>query len=99
MKIALFERNGETCVGKVSEDRNIIQRFDLSLKEFESLGVITLIGNDPPLLTEGIPIDEVSLLAPIPRPLRNIFCVGKNYLEHAHEFTSSGFDSSAKKGQ
>ena len=27
-----------------------------------------------------------------------MFCVGKNYHEHAHEFASSGFDSSAAKG-
>lgn len=39
--------------------------------------------------------DAVRLLAPIPRPARNIFCVGKNYHEHAHEFHSSGFDASA----
>ncbi len=38
------------------------------------------------------------LLAPIPRPRRNVFCVGKNYYEHAHEFSSSGFDSSAASG-
>lgn len=36
------------------------------------------------------------MLAPIPSPPRNIFCVGKNYHAHAHEFTRSGFDSSAK---
>lgn len=36
--------------------------------------------------------------APIPRPLRNIFCVGKNYFEHAQEFARSGFDSSAAAG-
>jgi len=35
------------------------------------------------------------LLAPIPRPPRNVLCVGKNYHEHAHEFTQSGYDSSA----
>ena len=34
------------------------------------------------------------LHAPIPRPRRNIFCVGKNYHEHAKEFHASGFDSS-----
>lgn len=39
---------------------------------------------------------EVQLLAPIPRPARNILCVGKNYYEHAHEFARSGFDSSSK---
>ena len=32
------------------------------------------------------------------RPRRNIFCVGKNYHEHAQEFAKSGFDSSAATG-
>ena len=36
------------------------------------------------------------LLAPIPRPSKNIFCVGKNYHEHAKEFAGSGFDASTK---
>jgi 2-keto-4-pentenoate hydratase/2-oxohepta-3-ene-1,7-dioic acid hydratase in catechol pathway len=40
----------------------------------------------------------VALEAPIPRPRRNIFCVGKNYHEHAKEFADSGFDSSAAQG-
>jgi 2-keto-4-pentenoate hydratase/2-oxohepta-3-ene-1,7-dioic acid hydratase in catechol pathway len=40
---------------------------------------------------------EVTLLAPFPRPARNIFCVGKNYHEHAREFALSGFDSTAKE--
>jgi 2-keto-4-pentenoate hydratase/2-oxohepta-3-ene-1,7-dioic acid hydratase in catechol pathway len=36
-----------------------------------------------------IPIDSVNLLAPIPRPEKNIFCVGKNYAEHAIEMGSA----------
>jgi 2-keto-4-pentenoate hydratase/2-oxohepta-3-ene-1,7-dioic acid hydratase in catechol pathway len=44
---------------------------------------------------EGIPLSEVEVGAPIPNPPRNIMCVGKNYREHAHEFTRSGFDTSA----
>lgn len=36
-----------------------------------------------------IPIEEVTLLAPIPRPSKNIFCVGKNYAEHAIEMGSA----------
>lgn len=42
-----------------------------------------------------IPLSDVRLLAPIPEPLRDVFCVGKNYPAHAAEFHSSGFDSSA----
>jgi 2-keto-4-pentenoate hydratase/2-oxohepta-3-ene-1,7-dioic acid hydratase in catechol pathway len=34
-------------------------------------------------------IEEVTLLAPIPRPNKNIFCVGKNYVEHALELGSA----------
>jgi 2-keto-4-pentenoate hydratase/2-oxohepta-3-ene-1,7-dioic acid hydratase in catechol pathway len=37
-------------------------------------------------------------LAPIPEPRRNIFCVGKNYREHAKEFGQSGFDGGARGG-
>jgi len=43
----------------------------------------------------GLPLSSVKIEAPIPRPARNVMCVGKNYHEHAKEFTRSGFDSSA----
>ncbi len=42
-----------------------------------------------------IAMASARLLAPIPRPARNIFCVGKNYHEHAKEFHASGFDSTS----
>jgi 2-keto-4-pentenoate hydratase/2-oxohepta-3-ene-1,7-dioic acid hydratase in catechol pathway len=44
-------------------------------------------------------LDGHRLLAPIPCPRRNIFCVGKNYHEHAAEFAQSGFDTSAAKDE
>lgn len=44
-----------------------------------------------------VPLSEVRLMAPIPEPRRDIFCVGKNYYAHAAEFHKSGFDSSAKE--
>lgn len=34
-------------------------------------------------------IKEVELLAPIPRPSKNIFCIGKNYAAHAIEMGSA----------
>ncbi len=33
------------------------------------------------------PLTQVHLLAPIPRPRKNIFCLGRNYVEHALEST------------
>lgn len=35
-----------------------------------------------------LPLDSLALQAPIPRPDKNIFCVGKNYAEHAIEMGS-----------
>jgi 2-keto-4-pentenoate hydratase/2-oxohepta-3-ene-1,7-dioic acid hydratase in catechol pathway len=47
--------------------------------------------------TSKLSLSDVKILSPIPRPLRNIMCVGKNYHDHAQEFYGSGFDSSGKK--
>ncbi|HKK04693.1 MAG TPA: fumarylacetoacetate hydrolase family protein [Gammaproteobacteria bacterium] len=40
--------------------------------------------------SDRLPLTEVRLLAPIPRPPRNVFCVGKNYREHAQEVSGAG---------
>ena len=32
-----------------------------------------------------LPLAAISLLAPIPRPHRNVFCVGRNYMDHVAE--------------
>ena len=42
-------------------------------------------------------VEGAALLAPIPWPAKNVFCVGKNYHEHAKEFAGSGFDATAKE--
>ncbi len=40
---------------------------------------------------EASAMNAVTFAAPIPRPARNIFCVGKNYADHAKELASSVF--------
>ncbi|MCX5591213.1 fumarylacetoacetate hydrolase family protein [Alcaligenes endophyticus] len=51
----------------------------------------------PPIEGEGQDLQQAQILAPIPRPLRNVFCVGRNYHAHAKELASSVFkDNSAK---
>ena len=34
---------------------------------------------------KNIPLSSVRILAPIPRPRKNVFCVGWNYVEHFEE--------------
>lgn len=98
MKFAVFYWKGKTQIGRVIEAENAIECFDIPEASIKQDGVVALIDGASPKIVETVPISEVELLAPVPRPSRNIFCVGKNYHEHAKEFASSGFDSSAAKG-
>src|SRR5262245_10687563 len=98
MKVATFSIGGERRVGVVDAAARSVAPFDLRMEE-AATGLLVLIdGADWPGTLSEIPLDRVTLEAPIPRPARNIFCIGKNYREHAHEFSKSGFDSSAAAG-
>ncbi len=98
MKVAAYRIGDERRVGVVDERKQTVAAFDIPRSEAE-LGVLALVGRtSPPQCLSPMPLGEARLEAPIPRPRRNIFCVGKNYHEHAKEFASSGFDSSAAAG-
>ena len=99
MRVATFSIGGERRVGLVDMQRQTVASFDLPASE-AALGVLALIerGDRVPETLQPIPLSQIELEAPIPRPRRNIFCIGKNYHEHAHEFSKSGFDSSAAAG-
>jgi 2-keto-4-pentenoate hydratase/2-oxohepta-3-ene-1,7-dioic acid hydratase in catechol pathway len=98
VKVATFHIGGERRVGIVDEKRQSIAPFDLTVEEARS-GLLALLALEKiPATLNPISLREVTLEAPIPLPRRNIFCVGKNYHEHAKEFASSGFDSSAAQG-
>ena len=101
MKIAAYEYQGKPAVGRVSGDGLSVQAFDLPAAD-AVLGAQRLIelaaaGKPLPALLAAVPLSGVKLRAPLPAPRRNVFCVGKNYHEHAKEFSGSGFDSSVSK--
>lgn len=102
MKIATFKNGEERRVGVVDDQSASIAPFNLSADQARQ-GIQHIIelqasGNELPTTADPIPLSTVVLEAPLPRPRRNVFCVGKNYLDHAHEFSNSGFDSSAAQG-
>ncbi len=102
MKIAAYLDRGQPQVGLVSADLQSVAPFQLPPAE-AALGaqaIVALQAAGQPLPATGapVPLASVQLLAPLPRPRRNVFCVGKNYHAHAKEFAGSGFDSSAKSG-
>jgi 2-keto-4-pentenoate hydratase/2-oxohepta-3-ene-1,7-dioic acid hydratase in catechol pathway len=98
MMIATYRVGGERRVGRVDEPRRTVSAFDIP--EADAFhGVLALIDRPTlPRVLSPMPLREIVLEAPIPRPRRNIYCVGKNYHEHAREFAASGFDSSAPAG-
>ena len=102
MRIAAYIHQGRPGAGLVSSDLGQIQPFDLpaSLRPLGALPVVEALsrGEGLPALLAPLALAQVKLIAPLPRPRRNIFCVGKNYHAHAKEFAGSGFDSSAKSG-
>src|SRR5215469_656394 len=102
MRIATYRHQNRRAVGRLSPDGQALEAFALGTEE-ERRGALALVerlaaGSALPPTGPAIPLSQVTLEAPLPRPRRNIFCVGKNYHEHAHEFARSGFDSSAATG-
>lgn len=44
--------------------------------------IIEKHGDDPSMI---LSLDEIKIVAPIPKPVKNIFCIGRNYREHIIE--------------
>ena len=99
MKYVTFRRKGTVAVGRLAGDETTIEVLNTP-QGASFLGVANVIGMEKVIVPtdETLRLESVTLLAPIPRPRRNIMCVGKNYLAHAKEFSGSGFDSSASQG-
>jgi 2-keto-4-pentenoate hydratase/2-oxohepta-3-ene-1,7-dioic acid hydratase in catechol pathway len=98
MKFASFLEGSRHRIGIVNVDASYVRALDPHVHDMidliERYNEVSGFGS-----VEGpeIPLDQVKLLAPI-SPRRNIFCVGKNYREHAKEFAGSGYEAGAVKG-
>ncbi len=98
MRFATFTQGESTerFVGSVSADGSGITRLDIPIEQAQK-GVLALVdlagkGADLSRLSgPSLPMDSVTLIAPIPMPRRNIFCVGRNYHAHAKELSGSVF--------
>ncbi len=81
-------------VGRISDDGLSVTAFALA-PDRARLGALSLIerGDWRNLPTQGaaLALQQVRLLAPLPHPRRNLFCVGRNYHEHAKELRDSVF--------
>ena len=100
MKFVAFEHRGVQGAGVLHAQAAVVHPLDLPAGADPSvLGVVEHWDALRPRLQAGridgpgLPLDEVALLAPIPRPRRNILAIGRNYVDHAQEFSESGYDA------
>ncbi len=98
MRLITFHNGISTCLGLV-EGEQVVDLSMLGQGAYPALPatMTDLIAAGPKVLGEierlletapadaRQPLANVRLLAPIPRPRKNVFCVGMNYLAHAHE--------------
>jgi len=105
MQFVTFVKNNKTNVGIIESNDTLIDLSfyspeipnDLNqIIESNSLEKIKNIKKNPK--AESIVNNkDVTILAPIPVPRRDIICVGLNYHDHAKEFQSSGYDTNTSK--
>lgn len=94
MKIAAFELDGRSALGRVEGEELIV------LREGDAgAALLSLIegGDGTGAGERRVRLADVKLLPPVVSPRAAVFCVGKNYHAHAKEFFGSGFDSSGKE--
>lgn len=96
MKLASFRHMNQIGVGLILDDSCVVDlRRVLPNAPHDMVALIeggdTLIGTLRQEISKGfsseakLPLSSVELLAPIPKPHRNVLCVGRNYKEHVAE--------------
>ncbi len=94
MKFIRYTRGGTSRIGLVEEGAiRAVEPAVTEMVDLMSLPHARIESSGPP-----VPFGEITVEAPIPTPRRNIFCVGKNYRDHAREFSGSGYEAGAVKG-
>src|SRR5512134_1920294 len=88
LRLATVLHQGRARVGRLDADARRLQLFDID----GSRGALPVIeaaaaGAALPGVAETIDLDPQALMAPLPRPRRNLFCVGRNYRDHAKELS------------
>lgn len=81
MKLVTYMQNGAEKVGALTADEKALRPlpFGDMLAAIEA-GVEALVPAG-----EAVPLTDVTLLSPIPRPRQDVICLGINYRDHAQE--------------
>jgi 2-keto-4-pentenoate hydratase/2-oxohepta-3-ene-1,7-dioic acid hydratase in catechol pathway len=84
MRLVTYRTSSDPQLGIVQRDE-VFPIPALEMLSLIRLGETGLQIAKQALRGSGTPLESVTLLAPIPMPQRNIFCLGWNYAEHSEE--------------
>ena len=97
MRIATIVHQGQRHVGRLSADGLRLELFDIDgTRGALPLAEAAAAGAPLPALRGSVALADVQLIAPLPTPRRNLWCVGRNYHAHAKELQGSVFKDNAK---
>jgi 2-keto-4-pentenoate hydratase/2-oxohepta-3-ene-1,7-dioic acid hydratase in catechol pathway len=94
MRIASWSWGGRPHAGLISPDGNEATPLAVPHAELGALSIIRALASGqalPPEAGPRLPVSAITLRAPLPRPQRNLFCVGRNYRAHAEELATTVF--------
>ncbi len=94
MQLITFKHNNVSRIGVIDHDAEAVVDLMQAVPGLPN-DMLSLIALGEEALIEvryvvasgnaRLPLNEVQVKAPIPRPIRNVFCVGKNYRDHVDE--------------
>jgi 2-keto-4-pentenoate hydratase/2-oxohepta-3-ene-1,7-dioic acid hydratase in catechol pathway len=96
VKLVTFRTSdGELHTGLVRDDSEVVDLAAVGGAPFDTRDMVSLIAGGERALSwirdaagaarSTLKLGDVALLSPIPRPRKNVFCVGWNYVEHFKE--------------
>ena len=102
MRLASWRWGGASHAGTVSPCGREVTPLAVAEPHRGVLRLIQAMARGEPLpraVGPGLPLDVVELCAPLPRPLRSLFCVGRNYRAHAAELATTVFRQTLPKDE
>lgn len=97
MRLASWRWGGTVHAGTVSSCGTELTPLDVPQPDRGVLRLIQGLARGEPMpraIGPRLPRSAVDLIAPLPRPLRSLFCVGRNYRAHASELAGTVFRAS-----
>ena len=85
MKLVTFEKDGRSAVGLLNAAGTAVHPVPGCADMQTLIGIWPALDTAAVLRGEGLPLERVRLLAPIPRPEQDVICLGINYFDHAKE--------------